>query len=173
MLVSPKLYTHPPEKIAEWDAYMKKEIGIDNYTALTAPQEVRPGIFNVLGFNFDVSIEGQLSREQMYPPLWEYYHKGEEFSEDTCLNAYGVCDNVEQILARCPELETDPNRKYVISLSEVRKEDEEPDDGWRWEKWGPYIGTQNRHSDYLYYEPEIESILVYHIYELTKPGVAA
>lgn len=79
-------------------------------------------------------------------------------------NAYGVCDSVEQLLAHFPELEA-PGREFVVTITEVRKENQSPDGGWRWHKWGPYIGTHEPQCEYLYDEKGIEAVLVYHIYE--------
>lgn len=80
-------------------------------------------------------------------------------------NAYGVCDNVEQLLKHFPELEAS-DRKFVVTLSEVRKDEQPPSGGWRWHKWGPYIGNHDCQYEYLYDEVGIEAVLVYHIYEL-------
>jgi hypothetical protein len=84
---------------------------------------------------------------------------------DLTTGPYGVCDNFEQVLAANPELE-DPRRKFVVTLTPVVKASQSPDGGWRWHKWGEYIGTQNRSGcEYLYDEPEIEQVLCFHIYE--------
>jgi len=51
-------------------------------------------------------------------------------------------------------------------LRVIRKDLEPTDGGWRWHKWGEYIGTQNPQMEYIHDEPEIEKVYVYHIYEL-------
>lgn len=79
-------------------------------------------------------------------------------------NPYGVCDNVEQLLKHFPELEA-PGREFVVTLSEVRKDSQPSSGGWRWHKWGPYIGSHDAQCEYLYHEVGIKSVLVYHIYE--------
>ena len=79
-------------------------------------------------------------------------------------NAYGVCDSLEQLLAHFPELEA-PGREFVVTLTEVRKADQPSSGGWRWHKWGPYIGTFDHQYEYLYDEKGIESVLIFHIYE--------
>jgi hypothetical protein len=84
---------------------------------------------------------------------------------DIATGCYGVCDNHEQILEQNPEL-SDPSRQFVITLTPVVKANQSPDSGWRWHKWGEYIGTQNRSGcEYLYDEPEIEQVFCYHVYE--------
>lgn len=41
-----------------------------------------------------------------------------------------------------------------------------PEGGWRWHKWGPYIGVQNPQCEYLYDEKNIDVVYTYHIYEI-------
>lgn len=77
---------------------------------------------------------------------------------------YGVADNVDQIIAANPEL-NDPKRQFVVTFTKVRKADQSPDGGWRWHKWGEYIGTKSPTQEYLYDEPDIDEVLVFHIYE--------
>ena len=38
--------------------------------------------------------------------------------------------------------------------------------GWRWHKWGPYIGTQDPQCEYLADEPEIKEVFVYRFIQL-------
>jgi hypothetical protein len=102
---------------------------------------------------------------------WEHYP---EFPDvDTNEGAkyrgcYGVCDTVEQVLALYPELENS-ERKFVVTLTEIRRAYQDPSGGWRWHKWGDYIGTHDIQHEYLYDEEGIEAVLVYHIYENCPP----
>lgn len=80
--------------------------------------------------------------------------------------AYGVADNYEQILEHYPFEVNNPKSNYVIILTEVRKDNQPSDGGWRWHKWGEYIGTQNPQYEYLYDEKDIEKVYCYHIYEI-------
>lgn len=84
---------------------------------------------------------------------------------------YGVCDDFEQVLAKHPQL-VESEKPYCVSIVELRRENQHPDGGWRWEKWGEYIGTQNSQCEYLYDEPEIERVYTYHYYELQPHQVA-
>jgi len=81
------------------------------------------------------------------------------------ISDYGVCDHYEQILERCPLLASAEDRRFSIALTLVTRESQPPEGGWRWHKWGPYIGTQDPQHEYLYDEPNIEQVYVYHIYE--------
>lgn len=93
-----------------------------------------------------------------------HFLRGYDDSPEITINSYGVCDNYEQIIEQCPELD-DPNRQFVITLTGIRKADEPSNGGWRWHKWGPYIGAFQPTTEYIHDEPEIEQVYVYHIYE--------
>lgn len=84
---------------------------------------------------------------------------------------YGVCDNYQQVLDRVPEVKKyidDPDNQYIIQLSPVVKKGQPSRQGWRWERWGDYIGDQKSYAEYLYDEPEIEIVYVYQIYKVIK-----
>lgn len=80
------------------------------------------------------------------------------------LSTFGVCDDYQQVIDQCPELQ-DPNRKFVVTVTEVRSGDQPRDGGWRWHKWGPYIGTHEPQCEYLHDEEGIEKVYCYSIYE--------
>jgi len=79
-------------------------------------------------------------------------------------NPYGVCDSYEDILTQCPEIDN-PRRKFIICLTLVKKADEPSQGGWRWHKWGPYIGKHEITREYLADEPLVEQVYCYHVYE--------
>lgn len=78
---------------------------------------------------------------------------------------YGVCDYPEQVVETFPNLESD-SRRFLISFNLVRYADQ-GEQGWRWHKWGPYIGTRNPQGEYLADEaPDFGDVYTFHIYEL-------
>lgn len=91
--------------------------------------------------------------------LYEYEHYPE-----LSVNAYGVCDGIVNLLEYCPELESS-DRRFVVTLTPVFKRDQPSEGGWRWHKWGPYIGAYEPTCEYLYDEEDIDVVFVYHIYE--------
>lgn len=107
-----------------------------------------------------------------------YRHDGFKFNFDSFIKdntfdtiidewvSSGVCDNYEQMLECNEKLFSDPNKKYVVGLSTVRRKDQSPEGGWRWHKWGEYIGTQNPQHEYLYDDTHIDTVYCYHIYEI-------
>lgn len=77
---------------------------------------------------------------------------------------YGVCDTPEQVVNRF-HLESRPE-KFFVSFVKIDRAAQPQDGGWRWHKWGPYIGTREPRCEYIADEPEIESVYTYRIYEL-------
>lgn len=104
----------------------------------------------------------QRNRYHHYPVLGNI----KTFGEFSCgdFSSYGVCDSVPNLLEACPELETN-DRQFVVIMVLIEKSKQPSEGGWRWENCGTYIGNQNSLCDYLYDEPEIESVFCYHIYE--------
>jgi len=81
------------------------------------------------------------------------------------ISEYGVCDNFFQILAKAPQIFEDPLRQFVITVTPIFRVEQSSEGGWRWHKWGEYIGTQEPKYEYLYDEKDIDKVYVYHIYE--------
>lgn len=83
----------------------------------------------------------------IYPTEKEYYL--EEFWYENFVNSYGVADNIEQIKDYYKDQINDPNRKYFIVTSRIYQDDQPNEGGWRWHKWGPYIGNLDHQCEYL------------------------
>lgn len=89
------------------------------------------------------------------------------YPEFSGLEPYGVCDSPDAFAAEFGELlETDP-RSLIVSFVRMRRDEQPAQGGWRWHKWGPYVGKQESTMEYLYDEPEIEEVYTYHVYEVT------
>lgn len=118
---------------------------------------VRQGVYQIPTFNGERFITG--------PYKVDHYPVFEPGPDREYRGAYGVCDNANQILATYPEL-VDSERRFTVTLCEVRREAQSETGGWRWHKWGRYIGTFDAQCEYLYDEVGIERVFCYHIYEL-------
>lgn len=77
---------------------------------------------------------------------------------------YGVCDDVQQILDRHHEFKRQ-DAHHVVTVTRVRRADQPADGGWRWHKWGEYIGKHEPRCEYLHDEEGIDEVLCYQIYE--------
>lgn len=86
--------------------------------------------------------------------------------ENNCWT-FGVADNLKQIVDFYNANEEGFFKgNHVITCFEVHRNPEEPYSGWRWHKWGRYIGTQKPMCEYLNDEPEIESVICFSIYKV-------
>lgn len=92
-------------------------------------------------------------------PRWPDLPRDEEPS------CYGVCDTPEQIVAKWPQIDAD-QRPFTIFVVPVIRDEEPESGGWRWHKWGAYIGDREPQCEYLHDEPEIGKVYVFYIYEM-------
>jgi hypothetical protein len=113
------------------------------------------GIYEIGHFNFDHDFKENCKRWSALSDL----------SINGYLNCYGVCDTYKQILEQYPGIITS-DRKFVISITPILKENQSKKGGWRWYKWGSYIGKHTPITEYLYDDPSIDKVYVYTIYEL-------
>ena len=82
---------------------------------------------------------------------------------------YGVGDSIEQIKEYFKEEIEDPNRKYFIAVTPVFQDKENKGGGWRWHKWGEYIGKLEPKCEYLDDEDfgdDFEYVICFHLYEV-------
>lgn len=88
------------------------------------------------------------------------------------LSKYGVCDNAHQVIAYYKpfwgELLNNQNKKYIVLMTPVLRAEEEAVGGWRWHKWGKYIGNQKPQHEYLYDDKHIDLVFTYNIIEVEK-----
>ena len=84
---------------------------------------------------------------------------------DLSVGSYGVCDDLANLLNKCPALEADLARQFVVTLTKITKAEQPARGGWRWHKWGEYIGAETPTTEYLHDEPLIDTVCCYHIYE--------
>lgn len=84
------------------------------------------------------------------------------------LGSYGVADNYTQVLARYASVLMHPEYDLVFEYRPVRKADQPEEGGWRWHKWGEYIGTHQPSQEYLYDEKDIDELITFHVHILRK-----
>ena len=135
--------------ISELDVYIKDPIlfMLATHNGREFCKELRRGVYEIGHFGSSDFLPGY-----------------DQYPEGLGIDPYGVCDNVEQLLEKCPELEAS-DRQFVVAMHRIVKKEQPPKGGWRWHKWGEYIGIQNPMCEYLHDEPIIEEVYVYHIYE--------
>lgn len=116
------------------------------------------------GWNSTFWLKSRKGLEQ-YPKMREYNNTHPKF-EGYC-TSYGVVDSIEQIQEIYKALIDDPNRKFYCQIVWVDKAEETSQDGWRWHKWGPYLGDLKPQHEYLYDEDDsIKGVLTFSFIEI-------
>lgn len=154
MLKTPKFTTN--EKLSTLLDILVSGSGAKGYKI------IEEGVVEIGHFNLDHMIEGYDNNVPFYMRWPEF---GEEYGE---LNAYGVCDSPVQFLLRFKKALTEDKRTFVVSFTHIEKDPSNAGKGggWRWHKWGPYIGEGKPTMEYLDDEEEFEQgVFVYHIYQ--------
>lgn len=102
------------------------------------------------------------------PAYYRFWRKvdfcSETWKEERNAWTYGVADNMEQVIEYYNEnADGCFHGNHVIFVKEINKNS---CCGWRWHKWGEYIGKQNPCCEYLEDEPEIEKVVCFSIYKV-------
>lgn len=85
-------------------------------------------------------------------------------------NSYGVADTLDQVKEYLKPFIDHPTRMFIVSMDKVVRDPENKGrgGGWRWHKWGPYIGTFEHQCEYLDDEEGIDQVLLFHVTELLQ-----
>ena len=121
----------------------------------TIPERIGEGMYQC----------GHWSIDLLGLPLKDKY--GSTPSLNYEIETSGVCDYPEQVLEKFPILKEHP-APFFISFVKLRRGDQPREGGWRWHKWGTYIGDKNPQCEYLHDEPEIEEVYTFSVYELDE-----
>lgn len=88
----------------------------------------------------------------------------EEWVDGVEFPTSGVCDYPDQVQEK---FDLDGHEKqFFVSFVRIRREDESPSGGWRWHKWGEYIGDKDPQYEYLYDEKDIDEVYTYTVFEV-------
>lgn len=99
--------------------------------------------------------------------LWGKNDFDRSYPDIEGLDCFGVVDTPEQFIQQYHDLLEKDQRSFTIFLTHIKKNPENKGlgGGWRWHKWGTYIGSGVPTTEYLDDEPEFENgVWVYHIY---------
>jgi hypothetical protein len=115
------------------------------------------GILLIGHYSGDILFFGGNDWERSYP-------------EVEGLAPYGVCDTPEQFVEDFGEALRAHERTLTVTLTPVMKDlvSRGKGGGWRWHKWGPYVGKGEPTTEYLADEDGFDDgIHVYHVYDVT------
>ena len=87
--------------------------------------------------------------------------------DDVWYSPYGLCDNYHQVLEHYKDSKfISSNEKWCLLLSPIFRKDQAEHGGFRYHKWGEYIGNQNPTHVYLYDDKHIDMVISYHFYKM-------
>jgi len=118
------------------------------------------GLFQIGHFSGDMLLFGGNDCERSYT----------EFSRHPEFGAYGVCDSPEQFMRDWGEVLEHDERIFTVTFTHVKKHPEKKGQGggWRWHKWGDYVGKGKPECEYLDDEDGFEDgVYCYHVYDIT------
>lgn len=139
------------------------------------PKRIAKGLYEIGHFNFDHYLSNVVTFSEdrddgwwlMYPQIGPRVTP-EGYGFAVCeFGEYGVCDSPEQFLEHdLGKWLVESERNFVVSFSKVVKANQSLEGGWRWHKWGAYIGKHDPQFEYIYDErDEITEVYCYHVYE--------
>lgn len=126
---------------------------------LSMPKRISRGVYTVKHHSFNHFLPK--SKESYKREFPDFLPGGME--------SYGVCDTPDQFLGSFGDLLERSPHKFVVSFTHVRKDAQPPEGGWRWHKWGPYVGKGQPSMEYLFDETGFpDGIYCYHIYRISE-----
>jgi hypothetical protein len=157
-----------------------------NLTPIREEQERRRGVAKEHDFEYIPQDDPRLVIEQgIYQSNFAYNFSEEEFEELQGLKwedrydifpnhdkgTYGVADNIEQIKDYYRAEIEDRDARYAIAVTPVFQDrgNAGKGGGWRWHKWGEYIGQLDSKCEYLDDEDfgeDFEHVLVFEIFRV-------
>jgi len=124
---------------------------------------IEEGVVQIGHFSLDIMIWGRNAPE---------FYMG--YPEIAGIPAGGVCDSPQQFLDRFRKQLQDDKRTFVVSFTHIAKDPSNRGQGggWRWHKWGEYIGTGKPEHEYLDDEEGFEDgVYVYGILQTDGPKI--
>jgi hypothetical protein len=155
MLVDPQFKQPDREVVAILAIISGKLLDSD-----AAPTRLDTGLYLMPHFNANMYVN-----TSQWEQFWGYKIFGNVAAHD-----YGVCDSPEQLVAKraYKKLLSAKRTAYCVFFTPVHREEQPPDDGWRWHKWGIYEGKQKPRHEYLYDDTHIDLVYCFHIFKHKK-----
>lgn len=120
-------------------------------------KELFKGIYNQ-GYNASNYFKRHLTVTEMYP-------------RDLLCQCYGVVDSPKQFQTKFSESLESDSRQLLVSVAHIPKDSSNKGKGggWRWHKWGQYLGDGHPRQEYLDDEDKFENgVWVFNVYDLTQ-----
>lgn len=81
-------------------------------------------------------------------------------------NSY-VADSPEAFIEKYHDILDQDERIFAVFFSPIVREEQDPSGGWRWHKWGEYLGEHEPQHEYLYDEEGIDRVYIVRVLHVT------
>ena len=123
-------------------------------------KELRPGVYEIGHWNPEFMIQEKIAMFSFDDETFQ------QLIGDR--SEIGVCDDPEQAEELFKDLFDHPDYSFVMFVVRIDRADQPLEGGWRWHKWGEYIGTKEPKCEYLHDEPDIERVWTFQIYRIQE-----
>ena len=158
-----------PEFNKDKSAWMAHALSEEQY------RKISTGLFETAHHNFDCLISksgGNLQDEDEWTDHIDWnLPMRERFDQlnQQIVPFYGVCDSVEQFLKKFGSVIEESSDQYCVSFSKIVKNIPAVQGGWRWHKWGEYVGEKDPQHEYLDHEDDsIMEVYCFAVYKKKK-----
>jgi hypothetical protein len=105
--------------------------------------KIKRGFYHA-GLNVHMFLEDTIKEEFPLRERWWIKDLG-----DILPSSYGVCDSPEQLMRKAESALEASKHKMFVTFYKVSKCREPKHGGWRWHKWGPYIGIKHPRHEHI------------------------
>ncbi len=114
--------------------------------------------------NKGMYIAGHWNVGDMTVNIRDRWKEKDWVTHDISVPESGVCDSPEQLMKKV-DFESIPEPVF-ISFVRISRDEQPLQGGWRWHKWGEYIGDHEPMHEYLHDERDIFEVYTFSVHEL-------
>jgi hypothetical protein len=133
-------------------------------------KKIEIGLFEINHHNFHLLInESDWEDNFVFNEMKKVYNQTNYLKEANkvrwySFNEYGVCDSPEQFMEKYGKELKELPEEFCVAFTRVDRCDQEERGGWRWHKWGEYVGNGEITTEYLYDEPNFNYVYCFSVY---------
>lgn len=119
--------------------------------------------------NKDFSFDKWFLRQYYGYNVEDSYVKILSHLKEHGLRSFGVADSIEQVKEYYKELEASPE-KFIVIMTPVYRKNESSYGGFRFHKWGRYIGEHALKHEYFYDHKDMDVIYTFRVLMVNSSG---
>lgn len=103
---------------------------------------------------------GPLNVDKLLDPIKEENDWDVKIPIGSYPTSFYVDDSPEEFIEKYDQIIQDADERVAVFFSPMTRANQPAEGGWRWHKWGEYLGKHEPKHEYLYDEEDIERIYV-------------